>query len=289
MGIMFHSYSVFGARASTQFVLSNINMTLWSLLLSALPLLAVSRSKGPPWRRPLVAMGITSSLFYGLFYIFEPGYFTGLATLCCLVPATWPWPPTRGHKLRYLFVMIGCVGITLVAPSSVPRFGISGDVFVPNLAHALEVEAAQKLYLELVRAAAGKQRVLVISDNPVTTHARMIPVLDPGLEVGLYLRANPLQPRWDNWLFISAEGLNSVPTKVPLEPGPKVNYALETRAEKILIAPDASHRFRKAIRATSRCAPRPITVGERFTLMLYSIRCLPRLVVGKNTVVLMKI
>ena len=271
------TYSVFGRNSSASTIMLNVDRTLWALIFSAAPLLAWSGVTAA-WRRPWLAVMGLNVAAYGLVYIAEPGYLTGVAALLCLVPAGWPAAPSRLLWGRAALALSLGPLLVLAGPADVPRLLGPGREMAPTLAHVMATESGQRSYAGLVCGAAGGRPALLVTDNPVLTHTRLLPHTCPGLQVGLLLLRMPLNPRLEAWLVLREGELDTLPTPIPLEPGPPAKGALARPVVWVIIAPEASHRLRAAVRKQASCAPRLLPGG----LHKYRARCLPRLQLGQN-------
>jgi len=293
-GAFFDNYSLFGARS---LVAVNLNKALWGLAWAAPPLLALAvggriskeprnpgkfrGGKAPPvWRRPWLAVLLANLAFYGLVYTAEPGYFAGVAALLCLIPAAWPAAPSSLLRGRAALAVLASVAMVLLGPARLPRMGISGAEPAATLSRVLEEDAAQQAYREVVCGAAKKQPALLVTDNMVLTHTRLLPLVCPGMQVGVLLLRPPLNPKLDNWLIFRGHDVDTLPTAIPLQIGPPKTGALRRPVTRVITAPDASPGLRAALRAAASCAP-TLPPGGHGT-EVYPAACLPELRLGEN-------
>ena len=95
-------------------------------------------------------------------------------------------------------------------------------------------------------------------------------------------------PKIDNLIIASAQGLVGLPTGIPLEIGRPVEYRLPVPVERVLLAPDATPQFVDEISRQALC-PR-LAEAERALgddrVLVWPARCLPRLQIGKNVLLL---
>lgn len=280
-GAFFHSFSVFGGEGAASLVAVNLNKALWGAAWAAPPLLALcpGGAAARAWRTPWLAVVLANLAFYVLVYTAEPGYFAGVAALLCLVPATWPNRLSQLPLGRAALVLTGCAALVLLGPAELPRLGVPGTEPGLTLARVMEVEAGQRAYRRLVCGAAREEPALVITDNIVLTHTRLLPLVCPRLQVGVLLLRPPLNPRLDNWLIFRGHDIDTLPTAIPLEIGPPRTGSLKQPVTRVIVAPDASPGLRAALAAATSCAPlRPGPHG----LTVYSAACLKELRLGRN-------
>lgn len=127
---------------------------------------------------------------------------------------------------------------------------------------------------------AQTQPALVVTDNPVTAHSRGLPLSCPGVLVAVAFDDPPLRPGLHAWIVFAADGLLSLPTEVPLEPGPPRAAPLPHPVSRVILAPDASPAFAHAIRRQATCDP---VASEPD---VWPVGCVPRLHVGGNVLIL---
>jgi hypothetical protein len=291
------NYSLLGERAFFRPVAANINMALYAMLLASVPFLAWSRgdrgdspaAKGglPRWRGLLLLLCLANFLFYALLYVSEAGYFTAVAALACLVPATWPESAGLGQRARAALALVAGPVIVFGAPASLPVVYHS-SFFLPTMDHVVRVESLQLAQRKLICGASGGAQTLLLSDNPVTTHTRQIPLHCPEIALGLHMYRLSLNPKLDNLLIYDDGGLLSVPGRIPLEPGPAAEVRLPRKVRRVMLAPDASPDLRARVEAQSRCSAASVTRSELkgLAVEVWPVGCLPRLRLGRNTLVL---
>ena len=280
-GAFLDNYSVLGRGSSVSLVAVNLNKALWGVAWATPPLLALSTRSAGAWRAPWLAVVLANLAFYVLVYTAEPGYFAGVAALFCLIPAAWPACLSRGLCGRAALALAGCVALVLFGPAELPRLGVPGTEPALTLSRVVEVEAGQRVYRRLVCGAARQEAALVVTDNIVLTHTRLLPLVCPGVQVGVLLLRPPLNPRLDNWLIFRGHDLDTLPTAVPLELGPPQTGSLKRPVARVIVAPDASHGLGVALGAAARCAPEPRPPGS-YQLTVYPAACLPELRLGGN-------
>lgn len=289
------NYSVFGARATIDTVLSNMRVTACSAALALLPVLAISRPHHAPlhrvpWIRAAAAVIAVSAGFYALMFLSEPGYVTGLAALACLVPATWPAAgsaadlpgPSRGLRWRARLVPALALAFIALGPARLPLSGDPG-MFAPTYAHVASTAQIQELYRETMCGAARGQPALVLTDDPNPMYARWLPLVCPDMTSALYLGRMPLRPM-DGWLVYTARAMHPVPPPVPLEPGPPATFTVAP-ATRVLLAPDSDPAFARAVERIASCAPTRHAsghVGDALTVPVWPARCIPVIAIGKH-------
>jgi hypothetical protein len=280
------STSAFGARASWYAILSNVNVALIGGLIAAIPLVAWSRGR-EPWRRIVMATVALNLAFSAVFYCAETGYLIGIAALSCLVPATWP--PTVNRLLRARIALALALGpvFLFLAPASLP-LATSSRMDLPSFAGALARDAFQTAYGRLVCEAAGGQPGLALSDGFNMGPHRGAPLRCPNLRFASWLGRLELNRGVDSLIIVSARGMVALPTGIPLEVGPPVEYRVSGPVERVLLAPDASRRFVEEISRQALC-PRMLeaerALGED-RVLVWPAHCFPRLQIGKNLLLL---
>ena len=276
------SYSVWGQRFSLEYFAVNANRLVWGVLFAAPPLAAWAGGARAPWRTPWALVLGAQVLFYLVVYIAEPGYLAGVAGLCCLAPAAWSGQRRRLPAVRAAVVAAGCAGFVLLGPAEVPRVGLPGQEPAPTLRQVSLIGAAHRAYRRLVRQAAAGRSALLVSDNMVLTYSRGLPLVLPEVQVGVVLSRSRLNPGLDGWLLFSEAGLDTLPTSLPLEPGPATVGKLRGPVELVVVGPGASAALQAAVRAEARCGPE-VRSGRPGLLDTYPARCLPLLRLGGNT------
>ena len=117
---------------------------------------------------------------------------------------------------------------------------------------------------------------------------RSVPLQCPNLLFASWLGPVDFGPQLDNLIIAGARGMVALPTGVPLEAGPPVNYRVPVPVERVLLAPDATAGFVDQISRQALC-PRMVeaerALGED-RVLVWSARCFPRLQVGKNVLLL---
>jgi hypothetical protein len=275
-------YSVFGAQARLGFVTVNVLHAVYSILIAAIPLLGLGFQRSS-WLRPWWTTILANFAFYALVYIAESGYLTGVAGLACLVPATWPAAASRHLRLRAAGAYLVAVTFMLLGPADLKILYWNAHVPAPTLAHVVRVEEFQRAYRSAACASPDGRPIFVVTDNPVTTHTRLMPVVCPGVILGIYLYANPLNRALDNWLIFYAEGMDSLPTEVPLEVSSKgATLTLRHPVAWVEAAPDASTELQAILEQTARC-PSLLPMNDEAP-RFWPARCLPTLAFGASVV-----
>jgi hypothetical protein len=280
------TYSLFGARSTAKMVVTNMNVALISSAIAAIPLIAWTRGQGA-WRSAWRATVILNVLFYTFFYCAETGYLIAVAALSCLVPASWPDQIGRTLRIRIGFAMAAGPVFLFAFPAQVPLVTFS-NMRLPNFQHAAGLEVLQSAYRALVCDSAGGESSLAVSNNVNIGLHRGGPLQCPNVMFASSLRSLTLNPRIDNLVIGRGRGLISLPTGIPLEIGPGVEYRLPSPVRRVLIAPDATSWFADEIVSQARC-PRSVAtehVEGDARVMVWPARCFPRLQIGKNVLLL---
>ena len=278
--------SVFGARATWKMVITNANIALVSSAIAAIPLVAWSRGGGT-WRRTMWATVALNVAFYAVFYCAETGYLIAVAALSCLAPASWP--PTLGRltRSRLALAITLCPLFLFLAPASLPLV-IFSRIDLPTFSQAVVRESFQKAFRRLMCEAADGKSSLALSNDPRMGAHRSVPLQCPNLLFASWLGPVDFGPQLDNLIIAGARGMVALPTVVPLEAGPPVNYRVPVPVERVLLAPDATAGFVDQISRQALC-PRMVeaerALGED-RVLVWSARCFPRLQVGKNVLLL---
>lgn len=136
--------------------------------------------------------------------------------------------------------------------------------------------------------AAGGKSSLALSDDPRMGAHRGVPLLCPNVLFASWLGSADVDPPLDSLIIAGAQGMVALPTGVPLEAGPPVNYRVPVPVERVLLAPDATAGFVDQISRQALC-PRLVeaerALGED-RVLVWPARCFPRLQVGKNVLLL---
>jgi len=267
-------------------VITNANIALVSSAIAAIPLVAWSRGGGT-WRRTMWATVALNVAFYAVFYCAETGYLIAVAALSCLAPASWP--PTLGRltRSRLALAITLCPLFLFLAPASLPLV-IFSRIDLPTFSQAVVRESFQKAFRRLMCEAADGKSSLALSNDPRMGAHRSVPLQCPNLLFASWLGPVDFGPQLDNLIIAGARGMVALPTGVPLEAGPPVNYRVPVPVERVLLAPDATAGFVDQISRQALC-PRMVeaerALGED-RVLVWSARCFPRLQVGKNVLLL---
>ena len=290
------TFSILGERVTVARAARNVSFAGYSAVLACVPLLAWVRARGQTaagvraWRSACLSAAALSTLFFAVVYTAESGYFAGVAALACLAPATWPAVPSLRPRLRAALVIAGAVAFVLAGPAEIQAIGAKARLPLPTLAHVAEVDRGLRLYRSVVCGAAGDEPTLVLTDNPVTTHSRWLPLACPDVVVGLHMEGSTIAPDLDVWLLFERWSLVSLPTRVPLEAGPPVRYQVRP-VRRVVVVPDATDEFVERVARQASCRPMAGLAGQAGQPwpdgpMVWPARCLPELKLGAHTLVL---
>ncbi len=284
---IFRHHSPLGAGL-TDLTRLNLLRAAWGMALACLPLVALARGRGA-WRRPWALALVASAVFYALGFVSEPGYFTGVAALACLVPALWPRSPRPGIAVRAGVSLVAGPLIVLLGPATVRLSDSGTEVLVPSLAHVVEVERLLAFYRDRACGAAGGRPALVVSDHPNPLLMRLLPLQCPGVLAASVHLGGSVDPTLDDLHVFSRDGVRTLPTDVPLEHGPPGALTLPAPVERVVIAPFASPGLRALVASQATCPP--LSVPGAFdepaaVATAVPSTCLPSLRLGGNTVVL---
>jgi hypothetical protein len=276
--------SVFGARATWKTVVANVNVVFASSAIAAIPLLAWSKGRAA-WRRTLWATVALNVLFYAVFYCAETGYLIAVAALSCLAPASWP--PTLGRLLRSRIALAValCPVFLFLAPASVPLV-IHSRIDLPTFSQAVARDSFQRAFRRLICEAADGKSSLVFSNDPRMGAHRGVPLQCPNVLFASALSRLEFTPKLDNLIIAGARGMVALPTGIPMEAGPPVEYVVPMPVERVLLAPDATADFVDEISRQALC-PRMVEAERALSddrVLVWPARCFPRLQIGKNVV-----
>jgi len=278
--------SIFGARATWKTVVTNVNIAFVSSVIAAIPLITWSKGRGT-WRRTMWATVALNVVFYAVFYCAETGYLIGVAALSCLAPASWP--PTLSRLLRGRIALAVTLGplFLFLAPPSVP-LAIFSRIELPTFSQAVARESFQKAYCRLICEAAGGKSSLALSNDPRMGPHRGVPLKCPNVLFASSIGPLESNPNLDSLIIARAQGQVALPTGIPLEVGPPVEYRLPVPVERVLLAPDATPWFVDRITRQALC-PRLVeaepSIGDD-RVLVWPARCFPRLQIGKNVLLL---
>jgi len=279
-------FSLFGSRARAPLVAANIVNTLWWSAVALIPACAWSPGGQAFWRRAWLAVVALNIAFYALVYAAEAGYLAAVAALACLVPATWPARAGAALRIRIALVVLACPVFMLAGPATAP-VPDHPDADLPTLAHALEVQAGQAIYQAAVCGAAGGRPAVLLTDNPSNTTTRGIPLRCRNVAVALYVGSMSFDPARtiDAWMIFFSDGIEAVPTGIPLEPGPPAHVQLPAPVDLVILAPDATDGFARMALGPSTCAPDVyVDPGSGLALRAVAARCLPTVRTPTHTI-----
>lgn len=280
------SSSLFSSQASWRAVMSNVELALIGGMIAAIPFVAWSRGQ-ERWRRTIGVTLVISVVFYAVSYCAETGYLIGVAALSCLVPASWP--SRVGRSLRCRMALAVAVGplFLFLAPASMSSI-VSRRIDLPSFSAAMDKDAYQRAYGELVCASAAGRASLALSNGSQMGVHRGVPLSCPNLRFASWLGHLSSRPEIDNVIIAGARGMVALPTGIPLEVGPPVALRVAPPIERVLVAPDATSEFVDMVAGQALC-PRMIeaelVLGDD-RVLVWPARCLPRLRIGKNTLLL---
>ncbi len=269
--------SVFGSRATGASILGNFQASLVGLVLAAFPFLVWRGEGGMPRNRLLLAVPVVNFTWASLLLCAEPGYFAGTAAVACLTPLTWQTGSLP--RLRTLLVGLAGMALFLIGPVSVSP-SRSGEILLPTLPRILENEHGQRAYRLLACAAASHHPSLLVTDNLVTTHTRVLSLQCPELQIALLALHPPMRPSLDALMVYQRDGLLTLPSPVPLEPGPPSSAPLDPPVDRVILAPDASSTFKRSVQSQALCPSLPDDGHSSF--QVWEASCLPSLTLGSH-------
>jgi hypothetical protein len=175
----------------------------------------------------------------------------------------------------------------LLAPPSLPLAFFS-RIDLPAFSQAAARESFQKAYRRLICEAAAGKSSLALSDDPHMGAHRGVPLQCANVLFASWLGSVDVTPSLDSLIIASARGMVALPTGIPLEAGPPVEYRVPVPVERVLLAPDATAGFVDQISRQALC-PRLVeaerALGED-RVLVWPAQCFPRLQVGKNVLLL---
>jgi hypothetical protein len=244
-------------------------------------------SRRPSWRSALLALVAANAVFYAATFVAEPGYLAAVAAASVLAAATWPRRPRHGLTLRAGAVLMSMPLFVLLGPASVRLPLVKQELGMPTLSRVMEVEQLHRAHERSVCRYAGPEGLLLLSDHPVLTHNRYLPLRCEGLVFGLHLYHPHFAPSLDVWTFYTADSLLSVPRRVPLEDGPPGRGRAPRAVARVLIGQDASDELRDFMVAHARCEPLTGLKGpDRWPdgPLVWPARCFPEIARGKHRI-----
>jgi hypothetical protein len=135
----------------------------------------------------------------------------------------------------------------------------------------------------MCEAADGKSSLALSNDPRMGAH-RGVPLLCPNVLFASWLGSLDVTPSLDSLIIASARGIVALPTGIPLEVGPPVEYRVPVPVERVLLAPDATTGFVDEISRQALC-PRLVEAERALgddRVLVWPARCFPRLQVGNN-------
>jgi hypothetical protein len=117
---------------------------------------------------------------------------------------------------------------------------------------------------------------------------RGVPLRCPNLRFASWLGRLQFNPKLDNLIIASSRGMAALPTGIPLEVGPPVEYRVPVPIERVLLAPDTTPGFVDEISRQALC-PRMVEAERALgndRALVWPAHCFPRLQVGENVLLL---
>jgi len=292
--VFLRNFSVLSTSADHTFVFVNTNIVVWGLILS-LPLFLGwmgSESKDDvSWRRAAFAVVGVSCSFYTLVYAAESGYFTGLAALSLLAPATWPdstREARRGIGLTVVGALFGACFV-LFGPAETPLVGTDSAARIaqPTFRSLWRWEAFTASHRAQACDSDETGHTVLVTDSDRSEFTRGA-ALDCGISVVRWLIPTELQPKADGLLIYRGMHITAVPTGVPFEQGPPSTHRFGEAVRRVRVSPTASDRVIRALRQQQRCPPqsgqsRQDLPGSNST-PTWDVACLPELTLGSHTI-----
>jgi hypothetical protein len=176
-----------------------------------------------------------------------------------------------------------CPLFLFVAPPSIPLVNHS-RLDLPTLAQAAARESFQKAFRGLICEAAGGKSSLALSNDPHMGAHRGVPLQCPNVLFGSWLGRLEMNPKIESLIIASPRGMVALPTGIPLEAGPPVEYRVPVPVERVLLAPDATAGFVDEITRQALC-PRLVEAERALgddRVLVWPARCFPHLRIGKN-------
>ncbi len=280
------NFGLAGDGFDSVFFLVNANVAALGLVLAMLPLVAWCRG-GETWRVPLGLLFVANAAFYFGLYTAEPGYFSAVAGLSILVPASWPGtlPAAWSGVGRGAVVTLAGAAFVLAGPAELHMAGLSADsrMWAPTMAHVADVARLQSAWHEASCGWAEDGGVLLVTDSPNDFLSRGLTVRCPGAAVAVHIDGPELNPDTDAVIVYDGPALHALPTGVPLEAGPPAEFALPEPVRWVAVPPATSVGLRDRVQAQASCAP---VAGQETwpgVSLVWPARCLPTLSLGVST------
>ncbi len=252
----------------------NAQILALGLVLSLLPTLGWTRGTGS-WRWAFWATIAVHGAFYLVLYASEPGYLAAVAGLAVLTPASWspraPLRATIGPLLGLAFVSVG--------PATVPLLGVPGNprLWLPTAAHVVRCEAGVGAYLDRV-CDPDLHPMSLFLDTGGENLAPRLAAVRCQRDVVMVIDGLGHAPDLDVSLVFSGSALMGLPTGIPLEAGPEVEFRYPRPVEQVVLAPFVPYAFARRIAAQARC--------EATSPGIWPARCLPVLELGKTRMII---
>jgi len=289
--LILQNFSFFGEHSAPVFLAVNANISSWGLGLALLLLPGWIWTAGDDvaWRRAVLPVLLLSGTFYGLIHAAESGYFTGLAALSVLAPATWP----RGAEKAKRAIALTLVGATLGAsfvlfgPAETPVLGAGSGARIaqPTFRNLWRWEAISQSYRAATCDPATEGHSVVITDSSHSELQRDLS-LRCDISVVRWLAPNELQAEADGLLIYRGIRLIALPTGIPFETGPPATYRFEEPVRRILVSPAASPQVADTLRAQQHCPPLPRQPPDGSSAaslaLAWEASCLPEIRLGSH-------
>lgn len=117
--------------------------------------------------------------------------------------------------------------------------------------------------------------------------SRLVPIRCPNVAIALHVSAMSFDPDRviDAWMIFSTDGIQAIPTGVPLEPGPPTHARLPRPVERVIVAPDVTSAFATAMLGPATCAPgRHVDPASGLELWTVPAACLPTIRTPTHTI-----
>lgn len=293
--IFLRNFSVFSTSADLTFVFVNTNIVVWGLILSLILFagwMGSDSESDVSWRRAASVVVAVSAAFYTLVYAAESGYFTGLAALSVLAPATWPDSARRARRGIGLTVAGALLGASFVlfgpAETGILGAGSAARIVQPTFRSLWRWEAFTASHRAGACNSNETGHTVLITDSNRSELTRGV-ALDCGLSVVRWLVPTELQPKADGLLVYRGMHIDAVPTGVPFERGSPATYRFKETVRRVRISPTASDRVARALSEQQRCPRQSGQVREGLprasSSPTWDVACLPALTLGSHRIV----
>ena len=293
--VFLQHFSIFGSSSDPVFLMVNANIAFWGLILSLLLLPGWMGSKtgeDVAWRRAAAAIFLLSAAFYGLVYAAESGYFTGLAALSVLAPATWPRSARsarRGAALTMTGALLGACFV-LFGPPETPVLGLAegAKISQPTFRNLWRWEAITSSYRRAACDPTEAGHTILVTDSHNSELQRGL-ALSCDVSVVRVLTKSQFQPWADGVLIYQGSRLVAIPTGVPFEPGHPVTYQFDRPVHRIRLSPASGPKITSMLENQQLCPPLPLgsSTGPSgvSNTPTWDVACLPQLKLGSHTLI----